>query len=583
VRQARLVEAASFSGRHPYLTLWGAGAVGWAILVHWLRLPHWAGYFSWAPLTFLMAAYFPLFVGISRVLVHRSRFPVILAAPVVWTGLELLRAYVPDGFTMAGLGHASYRWPALLQVADLAGAYTVTFVIVAVAACVVRMIPLAGNRPVWWPALVLASLLTAALGYGSVRLAAVTAMLTGSTEASEAAGSSHVSGTAASPGAAASPGIAASPGAVSSGDAGGSPGAGAAGVHVAMIQSSFDATFTPQPGRTTSLYQEMRSRTQEALRTRPDVNLVVWPETMLVAFARHEQAQAGKIVGSILLAVETEPEEPGQPKETHGLFERPPPSPRMRHFALAPDVLAEAPSRPALLIGASVRHVHLDAHGRVAKEDDHNSALLLAPGGEVLGRYDKMHAVIFGEYVPLGNLLPWLYRLSPLRDGLCEGERPESFEVHGLRFCPSICYESILPHEVRGSVARLRAEGREPDVLVNQTNSGWFYGSSELDLHLICNVLRAVECRKTVLVAANTGFSAWIDAAGTIRAQAQRYAPDCVYARVGPSRGDSLYLHLGDSPWWACLAVCGWGAAVGLRAKWRERRTSPRRAKSPTP
>ncbi len=50
-----------------------------------------------------------------------------------------------------------------------------------------------------------------------------------------------------------------------------------------------------------------------------------------------------------------------------------------------------------------------------------------------------------------------------------------------------------------------------PDVLVNLTNDGWFWGSSILDLQLDCAVLRAVELRRPFLVAANTGFSAWID------------------------------------------------------------------------
>ena len=49
-------------------------------------------------------------------------------------------------------------------------------------------------------------------------------------------------------------------------------------------------------------------------------------------------------------------------------------------------------------------------------------------------------------------------------------------------------------------------------MLVNLTNDGWFWGSSELDMHLACGVFRAVECRMPLLIAANTGFSAWIDA-----------------------------------------------------------------------
>src|SRR5205807_588639 len=225
-----------------------------------------------------------------------------------------------------------------------------------------------------------------------------------------------------------------------------------------------------------------------------------------------------------------------------------------------------AAARAAFLLGIEFQHAHFAADSKtIEKIEDYNSSLFVDADGQVLGRYDKAHSVIFGEYMPLGDYFPWLYQLSPLQGGLCEGKCAQSFEVRGVRFSPSICYESLLPHEVRGAVARLRAEGREPDVLVNHTNSGWFWGSSELNLHLACNVLRAVECRKPMLVAANTGISAWIDDTGTIRAEGPRRAEDIVYATVGPSRITSVYTYVGDWPAAACLLACGLAAVVGLQ------------------
>ena len=67
-------------------------------------------------------------------------------------------------------------------------------------------------------------------------------------------------------------------------------------------------------------------------------------------------------------------------------------------------------------------------------------------------------------------------------------------------------------------------------MLVNLTNDGWFWGSSELDLHLMCGVFRAVECRKPMVIAANTGFSAVIDADGRILFQGPRRDTDVVVA-----------------------------------------------------
>jgi len=128
---------------------------------------------------------------------------------------------------------------------------------------------------------------------------------------------------------------------------------------------------------------------------------------------------------------------------------------------------------------------------------------------------------------------------------------------------PNICYESVLPQVIRRPVNALAAEGREPDVLVNLTNDGWYYGANELDLHLICGVFRAVECRKPFLIAANTGFSAWIDGDGRIVALGPRRATGTVVAEVRPDPRQSWYLRHGDWAGGVCLAVCVVLAAVG--------------------
>ena len=75
------------------------------------------------------------------------RVPVIVAAPVVWTGLELARAHLLTGMTMASLGHTQYRWIELIQMSDLAGAFGVSFLVMFVAACLARMLPCDGQPP----------------------------------------------------------------------------------------------------------------------------------------------------------------------------------------------------------------------------------------------------------------------------------------------------------------------------------------------------------------------------------------------------------------------------------------------------
>jgi apolipoprotein N-acyltransferase len=188
--------------------------------------------------------------------------------------------------------------------------------------------------------------------------------------------------------------------------------------------------------------------------------------------------------------------------------------------------------------------------------------------GRLLKRYDKTHLVLFGEYVPFADLMPWIQPLTPIPVSLNAGQGPVAFELDGVRIAPNICYETVLPHVIRRQVNRLAAEGAEPDVLVNVTNDGWFWGSSELDMHLICGVFRAVECRKPLLIAANTGFSAHIDGDGRIRCQGPRRAADTLLAEVRLDSRRSLYLRWGDWLAGLCLLGCTVAAVAGLWHRW---------------
>lgn len=203
-----------------------------------------------------------------------------------------------------------------------------------------------------------------------------------------------------------------------------------------------------------------------------------------------------------------------------------------------------------------------------------NTAVHLSGSGQVLGTYSKSHLVMFGEYVPFTDWFPVLRRLEPvnaLNLALDHGDQPAAFQVGRLRIAPNICYESVLPHVIGNQVRALAKAGQEPDVLVNLTNDGWFWGSSELDMHLVCGVFRAVECRKPFLIAANTGISAWIDANGRIVRRGPKRRTDTLLAEVGPDDRRSWYLRHGDWPAGSCLVVCGLFAVAGY---WQGRRRS---------
>jgi apolipoprotein N-acyltransferase len=204
----------------------------------------------------------------------------------------------------------------------------------------------------------------------------------------------------------------------------------------------------------------------------------------------------------------------------------------------------------------------------------YNSALLLTAEGKPVACYDKMHPVLFGEYMPFVHWIPWLQRLTPINLTLDSGEHPVAFPVGSVRFSPNICYESVLSQVIRGQVAELTRAGQEPQVLVNLTNDGWFWGSSELDMHLVCGVFRAVECRKPMVIAANTGFSAWIDGDGRILAQGPRRATGTLVVDVCADLRASPYLAYGDIPAGICLGFCAALAVVGVVSRWRGRKRS---------
>jgi apolipoprotein N-acyltransferase len=141
------------------------------------------------------------------------------------------------------------------------------------------------------------------------------------------------------------------------------------------------------------------------------------------------------------------------------------------------------------------------------------------------------------------------------------------------RFAPSICFESVVSHLIRDSVNELAARGEEPDVLVNLTDDGWFYGAAVLDFHLASNVIRAVENRKPVIVAANTGLSAFIDATGKIRQLGPRRDRKVLVMTVPVTGANSPYRTVGDWPALTLAAVCVIAILTRRRGRgWLQRR-----------
>jgi len=148
----------------------------------------------------------------------------------------------------------------------------------------------------------------------------------------------------------------------------------------------------------------------------------------------------------------------------------------------------------------------------------YNSALLVRQPIESPVRYDKMHLVPFGEYVPLGEIFPFLQVFTPYKNEYsCRpGENWTRFPLtakdgRAFTFGCLICYEDTDPYLARQYVAR------DPvHFLVNISNDGWFDGTEEHAQHLAICRFRAIEARRAVVRAVNTGVSAVIDPDGRV-------------------------------------------------------------------
>jgi len=181
---------------------------------------------------------------------------------------------------------------------------------------------------------------------------------------------------------------------------------------------------------------------------------------------------------------------------------------------MAEDMVAQWPTN--LLVG-------MNAVTRVAGQlRRYNSAVLIDRRGKAAGRYDKIHRVPFGEYVPFRDWLPWMNYFAPydFDYSVWPGEHftrlPLVDPTTGQRFTFGvlICYE-----DTDADVARPYGggEGAAPaDFLLNISNDGWFDGTSEHDEHLAICRFRAVECRRSVARSVNMGISAIIDSNGRI-------------------------------------------------------------------
>lgn len=516
---AWLVGRPMLGGRRPYVQIYLGSLLHQLAVLWFICLAHPAVAIGWIGLSIYLAIYLPLFVAATRWWHHRCGVPVWIVVPIVWAGGEWLRANLFTGFAMNLLGHAWVDQPIIIQIADLAGGYGVSAAIALWGAAIAASVGLTGSLGRFGRTAAAAALLIslgAVLGYGAWRLSGPEGTRTAT---------------------------------------------------IGVVQGNVPAEFpaTPEAAQTywDEIERQYRDGTRELLaslaeRELPPPDLIVWPESKFTALDVQADGDPTRFttpaideVDGRALAIEI------RALEAQGLLDdetldRFDPRSGDRSTSVHERFRVWFGERGdpfvPMLVGLQTARIDGDSP-TIDYRDFGNSAALVGADRRVAARYSKNHLVMFGEYVPFGEALPWIYSVMPFDGGMKAGRGPTAMTVGDLVVCPSICFESTVPHLMRRQLLELQRDGTRVDALINVTDDSWFRTSAGLDLHLACNRFRAVELRRAMIVAANGGISAGIDGRGQLMVSGAKGTEARFAVTVTDTPIESLYLTtVGDGP-----------------------------------
>jgi apolipoprotein N-acyltransferase len=196
------------------------------------------------------------------------------------------------------------------------------------------------------------------------------------------------------------------------------------------------------------------------------------------------------------------------------------------------------------------------------------TVLLFNGTGELVGRYDKVHLVPFGEYVPFRRWLSWIGALRQIPVDRAPGRTVRILSLPGLPpFGAPICFENSFP-----AIPRAMVREGAAFLVVNVNNASYGFSAAS-DQHLQMSRIRAVETGRWVVNAAISGISAFIQPDGRVVSHTELFRPGILRGTVVASNERTLYVRLGDWFPWLCL---GWVfAAAGARPRRRPARPSP--------
>jgi len=386
-------------------------------VVFWLGIIYWLVHVT-LPGLIILVLYLALYFGLFGLIVSTYLLPTtyyLLFIPSIWVILEFIRSHLFTGFPWALLGYSQYLNLPFIQIADITGAWGVSFLVMLVNVGLYSVIgyrlSVIGAKRRSPVLILLCILITLTYGYYKIHRTPNTEHRTP--------------------------------------------------LRVSVIQGNISQELKWNKSSRDFIIDKYFSLSKEALKDKPD--LIIWPEAALP------------------VVLEEEP----------------------HYYEMVKDFVKEA--KAPLLFGA------------VTLRDNiyYNSALLISREGRLLVRYDKLHLVPFGEYIPLRKALRFLETVVPIGD-FSRGREyivfnlPTTYYLLPTKFSVLICFEDLFPDLSREFVKR------GAGFLVNITNDAWFKRTSSPYQHLCASVFRAVENRVFLVRSANTGVSGFIAPTGKI-------------------------------------------------------------------
>jgi apolipoprotein N-acyltransferase len=332
---------------------------------------------------------------------------------------------------------------------------------------------------------------------------------------------------------------------------------------VALLACGFSGVFLAPAGQ---------ASTATAVLIQPNLNVAAdmnWPEPewnrQIAEFERLAGESCKDYIGGIPetgapIVVPQCPVPPIPPAlvawpEAPAPFEEP--DPRFQH---AVGSIARSAQSPVV-----VGNIGMDYSDEERQWHYYNSALVVGADGERVGRYDKIHLVPFGEYVPFEKLLFFARKLTGRVSKFSRGTERKVFRLNGHRYGVFICYEAVFADEVR-EYSALGAE-----VLVNISDDGWYGDTSAPWQHLNMARMRAIENRRWLLRDTNNGVTAAIDPNGRVRQSIPRHQVGALPAQFGFRDDVTFYTAHGDVFAWLCvllaLAMACWSVGKLLRGE----------------